>query len=57
MFDIITINLNINSGIFLSAPESNNETRSLNELRNLEYPGKRIFLQYKQTDLQFYYSD
>ena len=43
MFDIITINLNINSGIFLSAPESNNENRSLNELRNLEYPGKRIF--------------
>ena len=43
MFDIITINLNINSGIFLSAPESNNENRSLNELRNLEYQGKRIF--------------
>ena len=57
MFDIITINLNINSGIVLSAPESNNENRSLSELRNLEYPGKRIFLQYKQTDLQFYYVD
>ena len=43
MFDIVTINSNINSGIFLSAPEGNNENRSLNELRNLEYPGKRIF--------------
>ena len=37
------MNLNINSGTFLSAPGSNNENRSLNELRNLEYPAKRIF--------------